>query len=48
VSSSAAGQGFTADIPLQDVPPGTYALRVDATSAISGYAEHRTLPFEVK
>jgi VWFA-related protein len=48
VSSSAAGQGFTADIPLQDVPPGTYALRVDATSAIGGYAEHRTLPFEVK
>jgi VWFA-related protein len=48
VSSSTRAQGFTAEIPLRDMTPGTYVLRVDATSAVGGYAEHRTVPFEVR
>jgi VWFA-related protein len=46
--SGARSQGFTTDIPLKDFAPGTYVLRLDATSAAGGYGEHRSIPFEVR
>jgi VWFA-related protein len=46
--AGARAEGFTTDIPLKDLAPGTYILRVDATSAAGGYGEHRSIPFEVR
>ena len=46
--SGSRAAGFTTDIPLKDFAPGTYVLRVDATSAAGGYGDHRSIPFEVR
>ena len=46
--AGARSQGFTTEIPLTEFAPGTYVLRVDATSAAGGYGDHRSVPFEVK
>jgi hypothetical protein len=46
--AGARAQGFTTEIPLKDFAPGTYILRVDATSAAGGYGAHRNVPFEVR
>jgi hypothetical protein len=39
--------GFKADVPLSGLTPGTYVLRVEATSMPSGTSTHRDILFEV-
>ena len=39
--------GFQTDLPLKDFSPGTYVLRVEATSTAGGDAVYREVPFEV-
>jgi VWFA-related protein len=39
--------GFTATIPLKDVEPGAYILRVEATSSADQASVAREVPFEV-
>ena len=46
--AGARSQGFTTEIPLKDLAPGTYVLRLDATSAAGGYGDHRSVPFDVR
>jgi VWFA-related protein len=48
ITTGARAQGFTADIPLKDLAPGTYVLRVQATSSVGGQSAHRDVPFEVR
>jgi hypothetical protein len=38
---------FSGTVPLKDLTPGTYLLRVEAASALGGRAEVREVPFEV-
>jgi len=42
------GQGLSARMPLKDLSPGKYVLRVEASAAPSGRSAHREVPFEVK
>ena len=42
------GQGLSARMPLKDLTPGEYVLRVEANAAPSGHSAHREVPFEVK
>jgi hypothetical protein len=35
-------------MPLKDLSPGEYVLRVEASAAPSGRSAHRDVPFEVK
>ena len=40
--------GFRADVPLRDLAPGRYLLRVEATSRIDERTVARQVPFEVR
>jgi VWFA-related protein len=42
------GQGLSARLPLKDLSPGKYVLRVEASATPSGRSAHRQVPFEVK
>jgi len=41
-------QGFSTHIPLKNLSPGSYILRIDAQSSIGGYAMERIVPFYVR
>lgn len=41
-------QGFTTSLPLGDLNPGNYVLRVDASTAIGGHTVRRDVLFEVE
>ena len=41
-------QGFTTSLPLRDLDPGMYVLRVEALSTVGGHSASRDVLFEVK
>ncbi len=41
-------QGFTTSVPLRDLNPGRYVLRVDASTTIGGHTARRDVLFEVE
>lgn len=43
----AVAHGFTAEVPLRDLSPGTYVLRVEARSGVAGQSTYREIPFSV-
>jgi hypothetical protein len=45
--SAGRAPAFTADVPLRDLPPGRYLLRVEATSRLDERTVRREVPFEV-
>jgi hypothetical protein len=47
-SARALTHGFSTEVPLKNLSPGTYILRVAAQSSVAGYAAERAVPFEVK
>jgi hypothetical protein len=40
--------GFSTEVPLKNLSPGTYVLHVAAQSSVGGLAAERFVPFEVK
>jgi len=40
--------GFSTQLPLKNLSPGRYLLRVAAQSSVGGYATERIVPFEVR
>ncbi len=46
-SATPRTHGFTASIPLKDLPPGMYVLRVEAKASGAGQSAVREVPFEV-
>jgi hypothetical protein len=46
--SKGLAQGFSTSLPLRDFTPGTYVLRVEATSTVGGRSARRDVLFEVK
>lgn len=40
--------GFTTSLPLRDLSPGTYVLRVEASSTVGGHSASRDVLFKVK
>jgi hypothetical protein len=40
--------GFTTDLPLKDLAPGMYLLRVDATSTAGGQTARKDVLFEIR
>ncbi|NOT25719.1 MAG: VWA domain-containing protein [Acidobacteria bacterium] len=46
--SKGLAQGFTTSLPLRDAAPGTYVLRVEATSTVGGHSARRDVLFEVR
>jgi VWFA-related protein len=48
ISGAATGAfGYSARVPLKDVPPGNYILNVRARSSLNGGQAERNLPFQV-
>ena len=41
-------QGFTTSLPLRDLDPGMYVLRIEASSTVGGHSASRDVLFEVK
>ena len=41
-------QGFSTQLPLKNLSPGRYLLRVGAQSSVGGYSTERIVPFEVR
>jgi VWFA-related protein len=50
VQAGARGQaqGFTTSLPLRDLKPGMYVLRVEAASTVGGHSASRDVLFEVR
>ena len=46
--SRGLAQGFTTSLPLRDFAPGTYILRVEASTAMGKYSVRKDVLFEVK
>jgi VWFA-related protein len=46
--SKGLAQGFTTSLPLRDATPGTYILRVEASSTVGGHSARRDVLFEVR
>jgi hypothetical protein len=46
--SRGLAQGFTTSLPLRGMTPGTYLLRVEASSTAGGHSARRDVLFEVK
>ena len=42
------GLGFTTSLPLRDLSPGLYVLRVDASTTVGGHSARHDILFEVK
>jgi hypothetical protein len=40
--------GFSTQLPLKNLSPGRYVLRIAAQSSVGGYATERIVPFEVR
>ena len=40
--------GSARKLPLKNLSPGSYILRVGAQSSVGGYATERIVPFEVR
>jgi hypothetical protein len=40
--------GFTTDLPLKDLAPGLYVLRVDAASTVTGQTARKDVLFEIR
>ena len=47
-STRAQTQGFLTELPLRELNPGTYVLRVAARSTVGDSAAERFIPFEVR
>jgi VWFA-related protein len=47
-SARSLTHGFTTEVPLKSLSPGTYILRVAAYSSVGGQAAERTVPFEIR
>ena len=47
-SARSLTHGFTTEVPLKNLSPGTYILRVAASSSVGGQAAERTVPFEIR
>jgi VWFA-related protein len=47
-SARSLTHGFTTQVPLKNLSPGTYILRVAAQSSAGGDAAERSVPFEVR
>jgi VWFA-related protein len=41
-------QGFSTQIPLKNLSPGSYILRIEAQSSVGGYTMERIVPFDVR
>ena len=46
--SKGLAQGFTTSLPLRDFTPGTYVLRVEASSTVGSHTARRDVLFEVR
>src|SRR5688572_10134956 len=46
-SPRAQTQGFSTELPLKNLTPGEYVLRVTATSTVGGYRAQRSVPFAI-
>jgi hypothetical protein len=46
--SKGLAQGFTTSLPLRDVTPGLYVLRVEASSTVGSHSARRDVLFEVR
>ena len=47
-SGSVRTHGYKAEVPLKDLAPGSYVLRVEAASRVGGHAAYREVPFTVR
>jgi VWFA-related protein len=47
VTTSARTHGYKAQVPLKDVAPGRYVVRVEAASKLGKHSAHREVPIEV-
>jgi hypothetical protein len=47
-SARSLTHGFSTEVPLKNLSPGIYILRVAAQSSVGGLAAERSLPFEVR
>jgi VWFA-related protein len=47
-ASRSQAQGFTTSLPLRDLKPGRYVLRVEATASVGGQSASRDVLFEVR
>lgn len=47
-SAAVRTHGYKAEIPLKDLAPGDYVVRVEAVSRAGGHVAHREVPFTVR
>ena len=47
VTASARTHGFKAQVPLKDLAPGRYVVRVEASSKLGKHTAYREVPIEV-
>jgi VWFA-related protein len=47
-SGSVRTHGYKAEVPLKDLAPGGYVVRVEAVSRVGGHAAHREVPITVR
>jgi len=47
-SARSLTHGFSTEVPLKNLSPGTYILRVAAQSSVGGHAAEHSVPFDVR